>query len=761
MTSPDDARLQARLRELFLEELDDQLRHLTEGLEALADGTSARPGAVADLFRYAHSLKGAAFSAGATSVGSMCHDLEDLLVEVRDGDDEIGPTTLARLTDLVDAVAERGRRLRTEWAGPAEPADADPSAPHPGAGAPLQPPVTLPGPPSADAAGSTQPAGPAPPDTEPTAPPRQPPAGTAPVLVPADAAAGSTASPAPAVRLAASKVDALMDQAGELVGATYLSDGLVDLLRRAEQRLRGDEVERRRERDRILDAVPDRETRAAVAATLTAAEERHRSAARDLHDVLNQLSSHQQSLRGRATSFAEAARSARLVPFEHATSGLQRLVRELASDLGKQVDLRIQATAVEVDRDLVQVIRDVLGHLIRNAVDHGIEPPTERTRAGKPVRGAVRVHASLRSEGVRIVVSDDGRGLDDARLRRAAATRGGAALGRTTSELAFEPGVSTAAQVSNVSGRGVGLDAVRTAVETRGGTVAATTDPHRGSTWTVLLPLDLSTMRALLVRAGEQTTALPSAWVRRLVRVPGEVARVDGRHVLEVDGEAAPLVPLAGLLGWAPPTVPAVRTGVVVGGDDGIAVLTVDEVVAEREIVLRAAPARLEGVSRVLGTTQLEDGAVALVLNPSACARLAALASAEEVRHPAEPAPREARRVLLAEDSLTTRELERSLLESAGFSVVVAQDGQQAWELLQTTEVDAVVSDVNMPRMDGIDLCRAIRRSSRLGSLPIVLVTSLHSDADRRAGLEAGADAYLTKVGFNRDKLVAALERVL
>lgn len=748
MTPPDDAALQRRLQELFLEELDDQLHVLVDGLESLAGAPSADAAhVVSEMFRCAHSLKGAAFAAGATGVGSVCHDLEDLLVKLRDGDGDLDPATVVRLTALVDAVAERAAALRTESAPRSDEDRSGAGAPDDATEATTPVPVSSSHPDLATGSVTT---------AERTAPGGT--AGTA-------GTAGRTSdapSAGPGARISGHKVDTLMDQAGDLIAATYASEGLVGVLRRVERRLLDDELELQRSRDRILAELPDRESQARVAAVLAEVDARTRATAQDLREVLAQVAAHQQSLRVRASGFAESARRARMVPFENATSGLQRMVRELAVDLGKQVDLRIAATDVEVDKDLVHVLRDVLGHLVRNAVDHGVETPPERGRSGKPPRGTVHVAASLHSDGVRVVVRDDGRGLDETRLRRAASARGSAVRDRSAADLAFQPGLSTASRVSAVSGRGVGLDAVRSAVEKRGGTVSVRTEAGQGSSWTVLVPLNLSSMRTLLVRTGGQLVALPSTWVRRLVRLPADPDRVNGRNVVHVGGEALPLAALSSILGWeAATTGERTRTGVVLGGENGVAVLSVDQAFAEREVVLRGSPERLEEVHRVLGTAQLEDGSVVLVLNPAQCLRLALVAAGDEMAPQAAGAPRGDRRVLLAEDSLTTRELERSLLESAGFSVVVAHDGQQAWDLLQTTGVDAVVSDVNMPRMDGIELCRAIRGSTRLANLPVVLVTSLHTDADRRAGLDAGADAYLTKVGFNRDDLVAALERVL
>ncbi|MGH3370758.1 MAG: response regulator, partial [Nocardioidaceae bacterium] len=363
-------------------------------------------------------------------------------------------------------------------------------------------------------------------------------------------------------------------------------------------------------------------------------------------------------------------------------------------------------------------------------------------------------------------VTDDGRGVDPRRVREAAATLGLAPGGSDTgvTELLFHPGLSTADEVSDVSGRGVGLDAVRDSVESIGGSVSLESDLGTGTRLMLRVPLVLSTLRVLLVRLGEEVVAVPTSPLRRLVRIPEQRTWLDGRETVDLGGAAVPVAALSEVLGWGAvdqandsPEPPAL---VVDGVDGGSVALTVDELLSEREVVLRAAPSRLAGMNLLLGTAQLDDGSSALVLSPSACAR-----GARAVRpvRPAQPevALAAAPRVLLVEDTITTRELERSILVGAGYDVAVAADGQQAWEMLQVSEFDVVVSDVNMPRMDGIVLCRSIRASRRHANLPVVLVTSLHSDVDRRRGLDAGADAYITKSGFERAELLAALERVL
>lgn len=722
MDPADDDALRGRLLELFLEEAEEQLERMTLGLERLAAAErESSPELVGDLFRSAHSVKGAAQAVGAGHVAGTCHELEDLLAKVRDGLLEADADTVDHLVRLVDTV-------------------------------------------SGEVAALTAPAG-GEPDEEHRAAPPVPDAGAVPVAAgPSLGGSVDERSPTAGLRLRTDgqRLEVLMEEAGALVAASHGADYLLARLTRTEQALAQALTLQGRELRTLFDRLRA-EDRESVEGAIRGAERRIESLIGELKEVGTLLAGHHRGLRSSASRFSEAARRARMVPFAEATRGLARMVRELAGDLGKEARLIVTAADAEVDRDLVLMLREVLGHLVRNAVDHGLEAPDERARLGKPRRGTVTVEVSLGSDGVRIVVSDDGAGLDRDELRRAAAAVVGPEVAETSSaaEVMFTPGVSTAARLSSVSGRGVGLDVVRATVEGAGGAVSVESEPGRGTRLSLLLPLNLSTMRALLMRTGGELVALPSASVQRLITMPAVAPRLDGSQLVNVEQELLTVAPLHDILGWS--SAEAQRRpglGLVVAGAAESVVLSVDQVIGEQEVVLRTSPTRLDGVRELLGTTQLDDGNVVLVLNPAACVRAAlARRSAELAESTAEVVER--RTVLLAEDSLTTRELERSLLESAGYDVLVAHDGQQAWELLQEVEVDAVVSDVNMPRMDGIALCRAVRGAPRMSQLPIVLVSALRSETDRRAGLEAGADAYLTKLGFNRDELIETLDRLL
>lgn len=726
MAHDDDASLGGRLFELFLEEIEEQLERMAAGVERLAGAQGETPAEVVDdLFRSAHTVKGAAQAVGEQRVAGACHELEDLLAGVRDGVVVADHDLVGGVTQLVDTISRETARLPGRTTNAAEVQ---------GTGAPLP-----------------EQHSPRDSDTEWAADAGPPAAGEGQPL---------TAVPRP--RTEGKRVEVLMEEAAALLVASHGADDVLASLTRTEQSLARDLLNRQREFRRVVKeaGLADHQP---IEQTIRSVEQRTELLCRELGEVRALLTRHHRTLRVSAHRFQEAARRVRMVPFAQVTVGLDRMVRELAAELHKEAEFRVTADEVEVDRDFVLMLREVLGHLVRNALDHGIEPPATRERLGKPRQGRVEIRASLQSDGVRVEVSDDGAGLDLERLRRASALVMSTADGDDlpVTEAMFAPGVSTSTRVSSVSGRGVGLDVVRTTVEGTCGTVSVQSEPGQGTRLSLVLPLTLSTMRVLLVQAAGETLAVPSAAVSRLVSLPPATPRLDGTAVMSLDQELLTVAPLHRIMGWEPTEERSrADTGLVIAGPARAAVLSVEAVLSERSVVLHASSSRLDGARELLGTTQLDDGSVVLVLNPAACVRFALADRAQEATAPGHEAPGR-RSVLLAEDSLTSRELERSLLEAAGYDVLVAHDGRQAWDLLQQHGVDAVVSDVNMPRMDGIALCRAIRDSARLAHLPVVLVTALHSEADRRAGLESGADAYLTKVGFNRDQLLDALDRLL
>jgi len=467
-----------------------------------------------------------------------------------------------------------------------------------------------------------------------------------------------------------------------------------------------------------------------------------------------------------STLLRDDLRALRMVPASQALEPLRRTVREVAGRTGKEVDLSIAGAEVRLDRRVVDALKDPLLHLVRNAVGHGIELPEERQKMGKPPRGQLRVKVELRGARVGLVVEDDGAGLDVAAVRSAAVQHGvvtqevGARMSDAdAAQLIFHTGLSTASSVTEISGRGVGLDVVQDTARRLQGTVGVSYEPGRYTRFEVEVPVSLSASAALLVKVGRELAALPADTVARVLLLgEKDVGTVAGRATVRVGDSQLPYAPLTTLLG-----VPAgasargrLKPALFVAVGNQRAVIGVDEVVAQQEIVVSPLGSRLARVPHLAGAAVLDDGRVVGVL-----------AAGELLRRlgPAGAAPRAAApvrpRVLEADDSLTTRSAMKSLLEIAGFTVIAAGDGEEAWQLLSTAGAQVVVSDVQMPRLDGYDLTRRIKADPRLRSTPVLLVTSMDAPEDRALGLEAGADAYLVKREVERGKLLELVRQLM
>lgn len=461
---------------------------------------------------------------------------------------------------------------------------------------------------------------------------------------------------------------------------------------------------------------------------------------------------------------ADVVRHLRLRPFADVCEALPRAVRDIAAGQGKRVDLELAGQDVEADRLVMDALRDPLLHLVRNAVDHGIEVPDVRAERGKPPAGIVRVAAELTGGRLVVTVADDGAGLDESAIRSALQARG-RAVPRNRNELAdalLTGAFSTRAEATSISGRGVGVDLARSAVERIGGSIDVDWEPDRGTTFTVQCPPTPATIRALLVRLGAHTFAIPTTQVERLRRIrQPEIRTAQGRMLLATPVGPIPVHALAALLG--PPletrALEDTTTVVVVAVGARRAALVVDEVLDEREIVVRPLDLDDGALPYATGAAILPSGRIALVLG--AAALLVAGARAGTAIAPAFAQPRVAprTRVLVADDSITTRMLEQSVLEAAGYEVITAVDGEDAWQQLDREGADVVIADIEMPKMDGFTLCRRIRATHRFADLPVILVTGLSADADRARGLEAGADAYIVKSSLDQAMLIDAVQQ--
>jgi two-component system chemotaxis sensor kinase CheA len=518
------------------------------------------------------------------------------------------------------------------------------------------------------------------------------------------------------------------------------------------------------------------EMRAAKLAAASHAAEL-RAAAREAGPLKAQLDAlaaqaerHQRALGAAADRLLDDVKTMLLLPAASMLELLPKMARDVAHAQGKSVQVQATGADIEIDRRILQDLREPLMHLVRNAVDHGIEAPAVRQRAGKPAAGTLTI-AFVQQGGSRIeiAVSDDGAGIDTQRVHeaaRAAGVRTGGDASPDTLQLVFQSGVSTAPQVTQLSGRGLGLAIVRDKVERLGGVVSAESRAGHGTSFRMALPLSLATFRSVHVRVAGRAFFVPTTHVEQALRLADEAIRpVENRETIVWQGAVVPLVRLADVLelpaAEAAPAAGPVHALLLHAGGQRIA-FRVDAVLGEHEVMAKPLGPLLARVRHVAGASVLGEGDLVPILHVADLMRSAHRGDFEAVPAGA-PAPAASQRksVLVAEDSITSRMLLQNILEAAGYRVETAVDGVDAFTQLKTAPFDAVVSDVEMPRMNGFDLTARVRADKDLASTPVVLVTALESARDRERGVDAGADAYIVKSSFDQSDLLQALERLL
>ncbi|SKA86247.1 two-component system, chemotaxis family, sensor histidine kinase and response regulator WspE [Pseudomonas extremaustralis] len=477
----------------------------------------------------------------------------------------------------------------------------------------------------------------------------------------------------------------------------------------------------------------------------------------------------------RAQVLYDTALACRMRPFADVLAGQVRMVRDLGRSLGKQVRLEIEGEKTQVDRDVLEKLEAPLTHLLRNAVDHGIEMPEQRILAGKPAEGLIRLRASHQAGLLVLELSDDGNGVDLERLRATIVDRHlsppETALRLSEEELMtflFLPGFSLRDKVTEVSGRGVGLDAVQHMVRQLRGSVVLEQTPGQGSRFHLEVPLTLSVVRSLVVEVGEEAYAFPLAHIERMCDLaPDDIVQLEGRQHFWHEGRHVGLVAASQLL-----QRPAAQSNdetlkvVVIRERDAVYGIAVERFVGERTLVVLPLDDRLGKVQDISAGALLDDGSVVLIVDVEDMLRsvdkLLNTGRLERIaRRSQQAAEAPRKRVLVVDDSLTVRELQRKLLLNRGYEVAVAVDGMDGWNALRSEDFDLLITDIDMPRMDGIELVTLLRRDSRLQSLPVMVVSYKDREEDRRRGLDAGADYYLAKASFHDDALLDAVVELI
>jgi two-component system chemotaxis sensor kinase CheA len=697
---------------------------MTSGLLALeAEPGNASP--IDGIFREAHTLKGGAGLVGLHHVSQLAHRLEDLLEELRVGSRQATP----KLTDsLLKAVDGLGSLIAGSGSGEEDPAVVGAIE---SALAEISPPTT---PVPLSAGGEVPPTKPVPlsaggegrgvrPGTDPDRMKKTPDH-----VETGPAEPGHRAEPAhPEMAVHAPSLDAgslqvpieRMDKLIRLVGeaaAAHLSIG----------HMLG--VEMRRDPDTVGEY-------------------------RDLTRILNQLQ--------------DVTMRTRMVPVGALSPSLRRAVREVARTLGKEVKWEVRGEDSEIDRGVLDKLVDPLLHLVRNAVVHGVETPAERIAAGKPPLAVIRLHAGQLGSEMVIAISDDGAGIDVAEVRAAAERRGIDVSGldeAASLHLIFRAGVSTAEVLTEESGRGVGLDVVIEALDHVRGRVEVSTEPGAGSEFRIIVPITLTIVPCLIMTASGQAFAVPMAAVTRVLKPDLATLPAGGRSHALVDGRGMAVSDLAAVLGLpeggAGPSVVLGTTGATHG-------FRVESLVGQRDVVVRGLGGLIPRMDCVAGASVEPDGSILFVLDVPALLQLArasqpaAAPSAAPATGPRPPAAVARASLLVVDDALTVRELQRAILERAGYLVRTANDGLEALALLAEQRADLVLTDVEMPNLDGFGLTARIRAEPTLANIPVLLITSRSGDADRQRGLEAGADGYIVKSEFDEGRLLSAVSGLL
>lgn len=720
-----------RLLTTFRIEAQDHIDKLFAGvdeLERTPDDASQRAAIVEIIFREAHSLKGAARSLNLTQIESACQSLETTFAAMKRQE-------LSATTELFDSLHQQLNRLSALLPLPA------------------MPPETR--------------------DAQPTKkahiPPRAIEETLGPRRVPEIKSPGT-------VRITTDRLDAIFLQAEEMLSAKLLAQQHRQELQAVQTMTASWGKEWAHLRTRHADfysAAAQQQPRLELLDRNTAFI---KSLMHQLNALAKSTDQDQRMLGHMVDNLLEEMKKALMLPFSTLTESFSRMVREFAREAGKEIDLDIRGGEIEADRRILEKIKDPLLHLIRNCVDHGIEKPQQRIDKHKPPRGTIHISFTPRSGNhVEILIADDGAGIDIAKVKTAAERLGILTAEqiskldpRQALELVYQSGLSTSSIITEISGHGLGLAIVQEKVDGLSGSISLDTQPDLGTTFRIVLPLMFATYRGIAVRVADQRFVVPVTGTERTLKVNNaEIRTVENRETFNLNGETLPLVWLGDILALPRPSIVASSLAshqviVLFAGRKRIA-FVVDEVLYEQEVLVKSLGKQLARVRNIAGATILGSGKAVPVLNVSDLMKsaLSAATAGPVTSNIREEQSVRTKSVLVVEDSITARSLLKGILESAGYQVMTAIDGIDGLTRLRSGEFDIVVSDVDMPRMNGFEMTAKIRADKKFAELPVVLVTALASREDREQGIGVGANAYIVKSSFEQSNLLEVVQRLI
>lgn len=742
--------------DLFRTELGEQGRVLTEGLLALEEG-SASPEKLEALMRAAHSVKGAARLVGVEPVVRLAHIIEDIFVAAQNSEiiltaDHVD--VLLKAIDTVSSIADLSDTEMAMW-GENHGDDLDNMLD-------LLSRVKLQEKISVSEIRDFKAESPAKPEKKQVQiPPAQKPKADT-----VDKPSGEDQERV--LRVTAERWNYLMGLAGEVkVEAGWLNPYIVSLTR-----LKRRQVELVEILDSLRSSLNDMHASESVINILLTAQKKASECRRILTDQASDLDSYDRRMNNLSEKLHRETIRTRMRPFSDGVHGFQRMVRDIARSMNKKVKLEINGLSVQVDRDVLEKMEAPLNHLLRNALDHGVEPPEERIKAGKPEQATIRVTAAHSNGMLSIIIDDDGRGIDIERLRQKILEKklvtpdmADKLSEEELLEFLFLPSFSTKDEVTDISGRGVGLDVVLDTIQKMRGEVETKTTLGKGTRFHMRLPLTMSVMSSLITEISGEPYAFPLTRIIRAVKLPClDIAILENHQFVEIDGENIGLVGASQVLDLGPQMVSGEDMPVIIIGDrQNRYGVVVDRFIGQKELAVQPLDPRLGKVQDVSSSAVLEDGSPILIIDVddlvlSVDSLIKGGRIVKVKRTSGDDAEKVLKNILIVDDSLTVREVERNLLEKAGYHVDVAVDGIDGWNAIRAFQkYDLIITDVDMPRLDGIELVRLIKSDRYFSSLPVVIVSYKERAEDRKRGLDAGADYYLTKGSFHDNTLLDAV----